>query len=401
MDPLLFTNPAGRLLSARSPNGREYWSFVPDGLPPVLDPAELGGLVSLISDASLALGRLDGLGQILPNPDLLVRPYMRREAVLSSRIEGTRTSFAELLAFEAAQRSPAEPDAREVLNYVVALDAGLHEVRRTGITPGLVRDLHRRLMTATRDAAFATPGEFRHVQNHIGDTGDPADARFVPPPPDEMETAMSALFDYLHAPASGTPVLVEAAWMHYQFETIHPFRDGNGRVGRLLIPLLLAWRGRLSQPLLYLSAYFEQRRGAYYDRLLGVSARSEWAAWLRFFLEAVVEQSASATELARAIIAIGQEWHEQLTNIKASQTAHRLADLVHAHIAVDASTAARMLGLKSAQTAYSAIATLERAGILEEYTGRSWGRLYMARELRELIESARPPRAPATPAGAE
>ncbi len=389
----MFSNPAGRLLSGRSPTGRAYLSFVPNTLPPALDPADLGTVVSLMSEANLALGRLDGVGQILPNPDLLVRPYMRREAVFSSRIEGTRTSFAELLAFEAAQRSPVEPDAREVLNYVVALQSGLHEVRKTGITADLVRDLHRRLMAGTRGAAFASPGEFRHIQNHIGDTADPADARFVPPPPDEMETAMSAFFDYLHAPNPETPVLVEAAWMHYQFETVHPFLDGNGRVGRLLIPLLLSWRNQLSQPLLYVSAYFEQRRGAYYDRLLGVSARGEWTEWLRFFLAAVVEQATRATQLAQAIIALGQEWHRQLTAIRASKTAHRLADLVHGHIAVDAPMVALNLDVRP-PTAYSAIATLVRAGILEEYTGRSWGRLYMARELRELIESARPAATP-------
>ncbi len=389
MDPSVFSNPSGRLVPGRSPSGRDYWSFIPGDLPPRLSPADLGGLVALISEANLALGRLDGVGQILPNPDLLVRPYMRREAVLSSRIEGTRTSFAELVAFEAAQRSPDELDAREVLNYVVALDSGLREVQRAGITPDLVRDLHRRLMLGSRGAAFSTPGEFRHVQNHIGETSDPADARFVPPPPDEMETAMAGLFAYLHAPEPGTPVLVQAAWMHYQFETIHPFLDGNGRVGRLLIPLLLAWRRQLSQPLLYLSAFFERRRGAYYDHLLGVSSRSEWTAWLAFFLEGVVEQSTRATDLAQLIIAIGQEWHQRLTDVRASQTAHRLVDLVHAHMAIDAPTVARMLEVKP-PAAYSAISTLERAGILEEYTGRAWGRLWMAQELRELIETPRP-----------
>lgn len=201
---------------------------------------------------------------------------MRREAVLSSRIEGLHTTHAELVTLEAMGELEAMSGTRDVHNYVVALDYSLRHVREAGISRGLVLEMHRKLMEGARDESFSTPGEFRIIQNHTGNTREHADARFVPPPPGELQDCLAALFLYLAAAKPDTPALVEAAWLHYQFEAIHPFLDGNGRVGRALLPLFLAWRLQLAHPLLYLSPYFERDRGEYYDRLHAVSTRSEW-----------------------------------------------------------------------------------------------------------------------------
>jgi Fic family protein len=228
------------------------------------------------------------------------------------------------------------------------------------------------------------------VQNHIdGRTTDPASARYVPPPPQYVPDAIEALVAYLGRDKPNTPLLVEAAWAHYQFESVHPFLDGNGRVGRLLIPLLLASRRRLSHPLLYLSPYFDRHRTAYYDHLLAVSTDSDWLGWLRFFLQGVREQADEAIRLARAIIALGEAWKERLDGQSANRTAHRLAEFVLQHTAVDARSVENGLGV-STQTAYSAIAALERAGILREFTGRSRGRVYTAPALVDLLEPLPP-----------
>lgn len=387
MEQADFTNPSGRVILRHSPaTGKPYWAFVPDPLPPGITNEATAANVVRLAEANRKLGQLDGLGQFVPNPDLLVQPYMRREAVLSSRIEGLHTTHAELVTLEAMGELEANSDTRDVHNYVVALDYGLRHVHDAGITRDLVLQVHRKLMQGARGERFATPGEFRAVQNHIGNTREHADARFVPPPPEEMQECLDQLFAYLVDPGPGTPVLVEAAWLHYQFEAIHPFLDGNGRVGRALLPLLLAWRHQMSHPLLYLSRYFERDRGEYYDRLHAVSTRGEWSEWLGFFLQGVVEQAEEGTRMSRQIVALGNDWHRRLDDLKAAHNAHRLADLALQHMALDTKTAERMLGV-STQTAYKAMATLVSAGILVEVTGRTWGRVYLSRELSELFSA--------------
>jgi len=342
----------------------------------------------LLAEASQAFGQLAGLGRILPNPDLLVRPYMRREAVLSSRIENTHTSFSELVAFEFTREEAGDGSAREVLNYVAALEYGLRHVSEHGITMDLVRGIHRTLMQGARGERTSTPGEIRMVQNHIGGgSTDPADAHFVPPPPEYVPELLERLFEYLSAPKPGVPTLTEAAWMHYQFETIHPFLDGNGRVGRVLIPLLFALRNEMPHPLLYLSPYFEHNRSRYYDLLFAVSARSEWAAWHQYFLEGVRDQSRTAIELAERILDLGAKWQRLLDEQGAPRTAHRLAELVHQQLAVDGPTAAKLLGV-SKVTAYKAIYTLVDAGILVQHGERARDRVYIAGELRDMMEAA-------------
>lgn len=390
MEAAAFTRPTGELLRLPGPDGGDFLAFRPAPLPPADERDALASNATALAEANHALGQLDGLGLVLPNPDLLVRPYIRREAVLSSRIEGTQTSFSDLIAIETVP-SAVTPDGREVLNYVEALDHGLRHVSAEGITADLVRTLHRMLMQRGRGEAFATPGEFRTIQNQVG-AGLPSQARYVPPPPAAALDGMDALFAYLANPAPTTQVLVEAAWIHYQFEALHPFLDGNGRVGRLLVPLLLAWRRKLSHPLLYVSPFFEHHRTEYYDRLFDVSARGDWSGWLGFFLEAVRSQAAHGVALATRIIALGKTWHDRLDAVRAPQSAHRLADLVHQFIALDAGTAERMLGV-AGQTAYTAIRTLVGAGILEEaFPNVRRGQVYRAPELVRLMESPVVPR---------
>ncbi len=265
--------PHGRRI--RCPGG--YRAYVPEPLPPRFEWS--AGLAAALSAADRAVGRLAGEGRRLPNPHLLIRPFVRREAVLSSRIEGTQATLGELLAAEAGAavaRSPA--DLREVANYVVALEYGVERLRTLPLSLRLVRELHQRLMRGARGDA-ATPGGFRRSQNWIGPAGCTlADATFVPPPPDRLMECLGAWEKFLHDDT--LPPLVHAALAHSQFEAIHPFLDGNGRVGRLLITLLLIAKGVLPSPLLYLSAFFEGTREEYYARLLGVTERGEWGEWL-------------------------------------------------------------------------------------------------------------------------
>src|SRR2546426_4191463 len=283
MDPTAFKAPeAGRVI--RTPKG--YAAFVPAPLPPTLDYG--ADLVRALSRADAALSELSGLGQHLPNPHLLIAPYVRREAVLSSRIEGTKASLSDLLLdeMENAASVPREDDVREVRNYVVALEYGIKRLRDLPLSLRLVRELHARLMKGVRGER-ATPGEFRRSQNWIGPSGStPATAPYVPPPPEHMKEALADCERFLHE-REKLPDLIQCALMHEQFEAIHPFLDGNGRVGRLLITLFLIERGRLSQPLLYLSAYIEAHRGEYYSGLQAVHTDGDWKGWIRFFLTGV------------------------------------------------------------------------------------------------------------------
>jgi Fic family protein len=401
MDETSFSRPSGTLLQRISSlSGRPYVCFVPNPLPPPFSDAELGALAAPLAAASRAFGELAGIGRLLPDPDLLVRPYMRQEAILSSRIENTYTSFSELVAFETTGFEGTSANTREVLNYVQAIEFGLRRVREEGITLDLVRDIHRILIGGTSRSTYATPGEIRSVQNHIGGgTSDPADARYVPPPPEEAAETLDQLIAYVEAEKPGVPVLIEAAWVHYQFEAIHPFLDGNGRVGRVLIPLLFAHRHQMDHPLLYLSPYFERDRGNYYDNLFNVSARSEWSIWLRYFLEGVSFRSRAAISLSSDIIELGQKWHRALDLSNASRSAHRLADLVHRHVAVTAKMATHNLEV-APQTAYNAIKALVETGILREFAERSWRQVFVAPELLALLEpagdTARPASRPTT-----
>ena len=347
--------PHGRWV--RAPGG--YRAYVPAPLPPPIAWDE--ALASALSSADRAIGRLAGEGRRLPNPHLLIRPFVRREAVLSSRIEGTQATLGELLAAEAgAAVDRSQADLREVANYVVALEFGVERLHTLPLSLRLLRELHERLMRGVR-GDMATPGEFRRSQNWIGPAGCTLDtATYVPPPPDELMDCLGAWERFLHDEA--LPPLVHAALAHSQFEAIHPFLDGNGRVGRLLITLLLIERDVLPAPLLYLSAYFEATREEYYARLLAVTERGEWEAWLNYFLAGVAHHAEDALGRIRRIDALLEAWRERVAKTPSKLPEKAIVRFAENPFWTVAGLAER-LGV-AYTTAQRAIDRLESAGIV-------------------------------------
>lgn len=363
----------------RCPEG--YDAFVPDPLPPELTWTP--ELVRALSDADRAVGRLAGEGSRLPNPHLLIRPFLRREAVLSSRIEGTQATLGELLAAEAGasvDRSPA--DLREVANYVVALEYGIERLKTLPLSLRLIRELHARLMEGVRGGQ-SVPGEFRRSQNWIGPPGcAPANASYVPPPPVEMLAALEELEKYLHD--NSLPPLAQSALLHYQFEAIHPFLDGNGRVGRLLIILHLLDRAVLPAPLLYLSAFFEATRRDYYDRLRAVSERGEWGGWIEYFLNGIARQAEDALGRAGRINGLLDQWRQAVAG-SPSRVPVTLVDLLAENPYWTIRGVARRLGV-AYTTALRAVEKLETAEILTPLTDAKRDRVFCARAILEILE---------------
>lgn len=357
------------------------YAFVPAPLPPAINyTAEL---VRQLSRADQALSELSGLGRHLPNPHILIAPYVKREAVLSSRIEGTRTNMDELLRDEIENQggSSEDSDVREVRNYVAALQHGIKRLDKLPLSLRLVRELHQHLMSGVRGDT-ATPGEFRRSQNWIGRAGSTImTATYVPPPPQEMMAALGAWERFLHE-REVMPDLVQCALMHEQFEAIHPFLDGNGRVGRLLITLFLIERGRLSQPLLYLSEYIERNRQDYYELLQRVRTHGDWHAWLAFFLAGVAETATRAVTQAGRLMDLREESRARL---KASPRALELLDELFTNPYITVTRAAARLKVSN-PTARQAVTALESVGMLEEVSGRTWGKLYLARPIMQVIE---------------
>ena len=315
---------------------------------------------------------------LLANPDQFIRSFARKEAVLSSQIEGTRSSLSDLLVFEqAGVPSVSRADAEETANYIAAMEHGLGAMQRAGAPPlsaRLLREVHAILLRSGRGSQQG-PGEFRRSQNWIGGTR-PGTARFVPPPWPEVIPAMGDLERFLHDDPEPTPVLTKAALAHVQFETIHPFLDGNGRVGRLLITLLLCSQGVIRRPLLYLSLYFKQHRDLYYELLERVRTEGAWEQWLRFFLEGVAEVAESTTDVVRRLAAIVEHDRQAIHGLgRGAATAHRLHELATELVIVGAPSASVRLGL-SEPAVYGAFRRLQDAGILREVTGRRRGRLY-------------------------
>ena len=374
----MFQNsPSGRLI--RAVDG--YWAFVPNPLPPQLDWDN--PLVSLISRADLALGTLSGLGEALPNPHLLIYPFIRREAVLSSRIEGTQSSLSDLLLFEAT-RVEKQRDVREVQNYVLAVEYGLKRLSELPLSLRLIRELHGILMKGVRGER-ATPGEFRESQNWIGVPGSSLnDAVFVPPPVTEMQENLGQLEKFVHADIDLAP-LVELALIHYQFEAIHPFLDGNGRIGRLLITLFLCQRDILTKPLLYLSAFFERHHQEYYQYLLDVSQRGAWRQWIEFFLQAVVEQSGDAVKRARRLLDLHLNYYQISLERRLPPTAGQLVELIFMKPVLNARVAQEYLKV-TFPAAQKAINALEEEGILAEITGGKRNKAYAAKEILKILE---------------
>lgn len=340
-----------------------------------------------------ALGRLDGITLLLPDPDQFIYAFVRKEAVLSSQIEGTQSSLSDLLLFEHdAAPTALREDAQEAVNYIDALSFGLDQIAQPGAPPlsgRLLRAVHRRLLQTGR-GSDKNPGEFRRDQNWLGGPR-PGVARFVPPPWQEVVPAMAALDKFIHNVPEPTPVLVKAALAHAQFETIHPFLDGNGRVGRLLITLLLCSEGVLRRPLLYLSLYFKRNRDSYYEHLQRVRTDGAWEDWLHFFLEGVVEVAESTTLTTQRVVAMVERDRQKIHSFgRGASTAHRVHDLATRSVVIGAGSAARHLSL-TAPPVYAAIARLEKAGILREATGQKRGKLYVYNEYLAILNEGTEP----------
>lgn len=360
-----------------------YVAFVPAPLPPDPPLAFDASLQRLLSEADQAVGRLDGVARLLPNPELYVAMYVRREAVLSSQIEGTQSTLEDVLNFELGGRAGLPDDVEEVVNYIHALNHGLRLLHDLPISRRLIRELHGKLLSTGRGSR-KQPGEFRTTQNWIGgDSTRIEDASFVPPPPAEMEAALDDLERFLNN-SPGLPALLEAGLVHAQFETIHPFLDGNGRVGRLLITLLLVHRGTLDRPLLYLSYYLKRHRLEYYDRLSAIRADGDWEGWLRFFLRGVSATATEATRLASDIVAMREEHRRRLQTSAVSGRAPDLLDLLFDKPVVNANVVAARLGM-SFGGARKLIERFIEVGLLVETTGQQRNRRFAYQPYFDLL----------------
>jgi Fic family protein len=344
-------------------------------------------MFDLLSRADRALGRLDGSTEVLPNPDLFVMMYVRKEAVLSSQIEGTQASLADVLELEAKVLDPVTPtDVYEVVNYVAAMNQGLKRLAELPVSLRFVREVHGRLLVDTRGQE-RNPGEFRTSQNWIGPPGSTlANARFVPPAVQDMKDALGQWEAFLHDERP-MPLLVKIGLAHAQFETIHPFLDGNGRVGRLLITLLLCEADVLRRPLLYLSHYFKANRSEYYDRLQAVRDKGEWEPWLHFFLRGVASVANEATSVARAIVTLRERQRARIQETFGRRTADglRLHDRLFEYPTVGVKLAQQLTG-KGFPAASRLIDLMIEAQILVEITGRSRKRIYLHQSYFELFD---------------
>jgi len=364
-----------------------YWAFLPAPLPPVIDWSPR--LISTLSEADRALARLDEIGKNFLNAHILAKPFVRREAVLSSRIEGTRASLLDLYNFEATQFSflPPGSDVREVHNYVRALDYGLERLPNLPVSQRLIREIHKLLMEDVRGEHW-TPGEFRRSQNWIGPPGSTINsATYVPPPVEEMYTTLNQLEIFIHSP-SDLPVLIRIGLIHYQFEAIHPFLDGNGRVGRLLIILLLCEWGLLSQPILYPSEYFDIHRPEYYQRLLFVSQRGDWEGWLQFFLTGLYDGAADASQHVQRLQSLRLRYKNMISNERTADQLMMVIDYLFGQPVTSIRQIQAGVNLSDHKTAKRYIDKLTGYGIVREITGRVRNKVYKAEEILRAIESS-------------
>ena len=376
MDPSTFkSDVAGRAIKV--PAG--YWAFIPAPLPPSLD---LNPIAMDLSEADARLSELSGVGRVLPNPHLLIAPYINREAVASSQIEGTQADLSDLLLNEVSpERTSRDSDVLEVRNYVAAIELGTQLLDELPVAGRLVRRLHAVLMRDVRGENFL-PGEFRRSPNWIRGSS-PADAFYVPPPPDRLADCLSDWEKFVNR-RDVLPPLVQCAVMHQAFESIHPFLDGNGRIGRLLITLFLMERGRLSRPLLYLSHFIERTKDAYYDHLQRVRTHGDWIGWIRYFLRGVAASASEATRHADALRLLRDELRGN-PQLASKHRAQNLIDHLFHNPYITVPRAAKLLGM-SEPAADRSIKLLESLGILREITGRKWGRTWLAEPVRHAIE---------------
>ncbi|MFZ3333692.1 MAG: Fic family protein [Candidatus Acidiferrales bacterium] len=373
--------------------GTGYLAFVPAALPPIPPVKADAEVTRLLSDADWTLGRLDGIATVLPNPNLFVSMYVRQEAVLSSQIEGTQSTLEDVLQFEIDSKGQDFPkDIQEVVNYVGAMNFGLDRLKTLPLSLRLIREIHARLLTGVR-GSNRTPGEFRTSQNWIGPDGCTlANATFVPPPVPEMLPALDNLEKFLHD--DSLPLLIQCGLAHAQFETIHPFLDGNGRVGRLLITFLLCQKHALERPLLYLSGYLKRHRAEYYDRLTAIRNDGDWEGWLKFFLRGVHQVGQEAADTARNILRIREE-HRQLLNEKLAKD--KLAATPYDFIFLEYLFQQPIVTVRLAEqhlncafvTANKVVERFVNLGLLEEMTGFQRNRRFRYAPYLALFESAR------------
>lgn len=370
-------------------SGEEARAFVPHPLPPKPPPLLDETLSRAQERATFALGRLDGLAAALPDSSLLLYAYVRKEAVLSSQIEGTQSSLSDLLLYE-SDMAPGVPidDVEEVSNYVAAIKYGLSQLDSLPISVRLLKHIHAILLRGGR-GSNKEPGELRQSQNWIGGTR-PGNALFVPPPPDQVIELLGKLEIFLHEPG-GLPVLAKAGLAHAQFETIHPFLDGNGRLGRLLITLLLCAEGALRQPLLYFSLYFKQHRSEYYDLLQRVRTEGDWEAWLRFFFTAVEQTANEAVNAARLILDTFYTDRARIKDLgRAAGSALRVHDALQRAPLASIGKLAQYAGMNN-MTATTATRNLQRLGIVREITGGRYGKVYAYTRYVELLNEGLEP----------
>ena len=378
----------GRFIET-SAAGEKVRAFVPPPLPP--EPAiDVLALLEKLSLAERALGRLDGITMLLPRQELFLYMYVRKEAVLSSQIEGTQSTLSDLLRFEAeAQAGQPIDDIREVSNYVDAMMYGLERLRDLPLSLRLIREMHGRLLQSARGGT-KSPGEFRRSQNWIGGTR-PGNALFVPPPVNELGPCLDAFERFMHEDASRLPALIKAGLLHVQFETLHPFLDGNGRIGRLLVTLYLCINGVLNKPLLYLSLFLKTHRAEYYRLLQEVRENGNWEAWLDFFLTGVAQTANQAFEAATHIVDLFRQDRERIaTEGERANSRLRIHDLFQLNPFLTSNQLVRQTGLSS-PTVNTALADLQRLGIIEEVTGRKRGRVFSYRRYLSVLNEGTDP----------
>jgi Fic family protein len=351
----------------------------------------MGRLHELLSRATLALGRLDAVAEHLPDTHLLLYFYVRKEAVLSSQIEGTQSSLSDLLLYE-TKEAPGVPidDVQEVSSYVSALKHGLKRLREGfPLSLRLIREMHAILLSKGR-GSHKQPGEFRTSQNWIGGSR-PGNAKLVPPPPERLMECLDALEKYMHADNRPYPALIDAALIHVQFETIHPFLDGNGRIGRLLITFLLSLAGILKEPILYLSLFFKNNRDAYYERLDAVRSAGDWEGWLEFFLTGVAETADQVSATMKQSVSLFEKDEEAIKSLKRARiNAAKAHEFLRARAMTTVPECAKALGV-TAPTARAALNNLLRLKIVNEVSGRERGKIYVYKSLVDLLEQGTQP----------
>lgn len=376
-------NRAGRFIT----QAEGYSAFIPNPLPPdpplALDAALLGLLESAVSE----LGRLDGVAKVIPDPDFFVGMYVRREAVLSSQIEGTQSTLEDLLERELeSDESDPSSDVLDLVNYVRAMNFGLERITTFPLSLRLIREIHKELLRDGR-GSNATPGEFRRTQNWIGPSGASLrQATFVPPPVPDMKDALHGFEKFLHEDGR-YPTLIEVALAHAQFETIHPFLDGNGRVGRLLNTFLLVHRGMLRQPLLYLSHFFKLHRTEYYDRLMAVRQKGDWEGWIRFFLGGVIQTAREATETAERLFELREAHRSMIIENNLGQNGLKLLSHLFQRPLVNINLVASLLE-STFPTASRLVSSFEDMGLLHEITGQKRSRMFRYEPYLALFEDA-------------